>query len=345
MSLSQQIEEKKKELKLLKEELSNKRSGGNSFILKKTSSNVQSFNSSPVKIRRNLTGHLGKIYGLHWAQDSTRLVSASQDGRLIVWNAKSTNKLHVIPLRSNWIMTAGFAPSGKMVASGGLGSVCSVFDITDNEDNNLRTFLELYGHTGYISCNRFLDDQQILTASGDMTCILWDINSGSKITEFADHHSDVMSLAIKPGDSNIFVSASCDGTSKLWDIRAGNCEYTFKGHQSDVNVISFFPDGNCFGTGSDDATCKLFDIRVGSEVNCYLHDEILSGVSSIGFSLSGRFLFAGYDDFCCYMWDVLKGKVVTILEGHSNKVASLGVSPDGYALCTASWDKEIKIWA
>ncbi|KAJ6237430.1 guanine nucleotide-binding protein beta g protein beta [Anaeramoeba flamelloides] len=345
MSLSQQIEEKKNELKLLKEELSNKRSGGNSLILRTTSSDVQSFNSSPLKIRRNLTGHLGKIYGMHWATDSAKLVSASQDGRLIVWNAKSTNKLLAIALRSNWVMTTGFAPSGKMVASGGLDNVCSVFDITDTEDENLSAFRELNGHTGYISCTRFLDDQQILTSSGDMSCILWDINSGSKITEFLDHNGDVMFLALKPGDSNIFISASCDGTAKLWDIRAGNCEYTFEGHQSDVNTVSFFPDGNSFGTGSDDATCKLFDIRVGAEVNNYTHDEILCGITSIDFSLSGRFLFASYDNFNCYMWDVLKGKEVMVMEGHNNRVSSLGVSPDGYALCTASWDKEIKIWA
>lgn len=36
---------------------------------------------------RRLQGHFGKIYALHWAGDSTRLVSASQDGKLLIWNA------------------------------------------------------------------------------------------------------------------------------------------------------------------------------------------------------------------------------------------------------------------
>ncbi|KAJ3451468.1 guanine nucleotide-binding protein beta g protein beta [Anaeramoeba flamelloides] len=345
MSISEQIEEKKNQLRKLKEELSIKRYGENPLILKTTSSDVQSFNSSPLKIRRCLRGHLGKIYGMHWSQDSTRIVSASQDSRLIVWNANSTNKLLAIALSSNWVMATGFAPSGKMVASGGLDNVCSIFDITDTEDENLSAFRELNGHTGYISCTRFLDDQQILTSSGDMSCILWDTNSGSKITEFLDHNGDVMFLTLKPGDSNIFISGSCDGTAKLWDIRTSDCEYTFEGHESDVNTVSFFPNGNCFGTGSDDATCKFFDIRVGAEVNNYEKDEILCAVTSVDFSLSGRFLFASYDDYRFYMWDVLKGEEVIAMNKHSNRISSLGVSPDGYALCTASWDKEIKIWA
>ena len=37
-------------------------------------------------------GHLSKIYSMHWANDSRHIVSASQDGKLIVWDAYTTNK-------------------------------------------------------------------------------------------------------------------------------------------------------------------------------------------------------------------------------------------------------------
>jgi len=36
---------------------------------------------------------------MHWAQDKRHLVSASQDGKLIVWDAYTTNKVAAIPLR------------------------------------------------------------------------------------------------------------------------------------------------------------------------------------------------------------------------------------------------------
>jgi guanine nucleotide-binding protein G(I)/G(S)/G(T) subunit beta-1 len=55
-----------------------------------------------MKQRRILKGHFGKIYAMHWASDSKHLVSASQDGKLIIWNAFTTNKVHAIPLRSSW---------------------------------------------------------------------------------------------------------------------------------------------------------------------------------------------------------------------------------------------------
>ena len=64
-----------------------------------------------LRIRRTLRAHIAKIYALHWAQEtSTNLVSASQDGKLIVWDAQTTNKLQAVPLRSAWVMTCAYSP-------------------------------------------------------------------------------------------------------------------------------------------------------------------------------------------------------------------------------------------
>lgn len=99
---------------------------------------------------------------------SRYLVSASQDGKLIVWDAYTTNKVHAIPLRSSWVMTCAYAPSGSYVACGGLDNICSIYSLKTRE-GNVRVSRELPGHTGYLSCCRFLDDNQIVTSSGDMT--------------------------------------------------------------------------------------------------------------------------------------------------------------------------------
>ena len=89
-----------------------------------------------------------QVYAMHWGADSRNLVSASQDGKLIVWDSYSTNKVsrksglppppddddhddhhqvHAIPLRSSWVMTCAYAPSGNFVACGGLDNICSIY--------------------------------------------------------------------------------------------------------------------------------------------------------------------------------------------------------------------------
>ena len=72
----------------------------------------------------------------------------------------------------------------------------------------------LNGHTGYLSCCRFLDDGQILTSSGDTTCILWDIEAGQQVVSFVGHNGDVMAMAVLR-DMRTFISVGCDAKAKV----------------------------------------------------------------------------------------------------------------------------------
>lgn len=111
----------------------------------------------------------------------------TKDGKLIVWDAFNNVKLHVIPLRSSWVMTCAYEPSkGNLVACGGLDNICSIYQI--NQPNpNLRIHRELAAHDGYLSCCRFINESAILTSSGDQTCMLWDIENGVSKQTFSNH--------------------------------------------------------------------------------------------------------------------------------------------------------------
>lgn len=302
----------------------------------------------PIKMRRTLRGHFGKVYSMHWASDSQTLVSASQDGKLIIWNALTTNKVSAIPLRSSWVMTCAFEPSkGNLIACGGLDNVCSIYNV-QQASTNARASRELVAHDGYLSCCRFTDEGHIVTASGDSSCIFWDVNTGDVLKTFNDHTGDVMSISISPENSNIFVSGSVDGTAKIWDLRIGKCVQTHTGHEQDINSVAFFPDGFALGTGSDDSSCRLFDMRCYGEVNKFAHDRIACGITSVAFSRSGRLLFGGYDDYNTYAWDTLAGpnqQPYALPGAHENRVSCLGTNDKGDALCTGSWDTNLKIWA
>jgi len=208
----------------------------------------------------------------------------------------------------------------------------------------IRVSRELNAHTGYLSCCRFLGDKELVTSSGDVTCIQWDVESGMKLKEFNEHQGDVMSLSLAP-DNNSFVSGGCDAIAKVWDIRVSKSAQSFTGNEGDINSVQFLPNGYGFATASDDSTCRLFDIRAGRELMEYSNESVVCGVTSVAFSISGRFLFAGYDDFTTHVWDTLKGDKVWTLEAHDNRVSCLGVNVDGTALCTGSWDSTLKIWA
>ncbi|KAE8589767.1 hypothetical protein XENTR_v10017731 [Xenopus tropicalis] len=337
-----ELEQLRQEAEALKKQIAEARKQCADTTLEQTTGGMEVVGRIQLRTRRTLRGHLAKIYAMHWSTDARLLVSASQDGKLIVWDTYTTNKVHAIPLRSSWVMTCAYAPSGNFVACGGLDNMCSIYNLKTRE-GNVRVSRELAAHTGYLSCCRFLDDNQIVTSSGDTTCALWDIETGQQKTVFTGHTGDCMSLAVSP-DFNLFISGACDASAKLWDVRQGECRQTFTGHESDINAICFFPSGQAICTGSDDATCRMFDLRADQEISVYSQDSIICGITSVSFSLSGRLLFAGYDDFNCNIWDSLKRERVGVLSGHDNRVSCLGVTSDGMAVATGSWDSFLKIW-
>lgn len=296
-----------------------------------------------IQTRRTLRGHMSKIYALNWCQDSNHLVSAAQDGKLIVWHAHSTNKVAAIGLRSWWVMTCAYSPSGALIASGGLDNCCSVFNLR-NLDPQGNPNMELNQHSGFLSCVRFESDTSIITGSGDHTCMKWDVNTSTVTTTFTGHTADVICLALSP-EKNTFISGSCDHRAKLWDIRTGKHVMTFRGHEADINSCAFFPSGTAFATGSDDASVYLWDIRSGQQIQQYKDESSQSGITSVDFSVSGKYLFGGYDKCEVRTWDTLKREVVSSLSSHQNRVSCLGVPANGECFATGSWDAYLKIHA
>uniref|UniRef100_A0A336MMH3 CSON003877 protein n=1 Tax=Culicoides sonorensis TaxID=179676 RepID=A0A336MMH3_CULSO len=125
--------------------------------------------------------------------DKRHIVSSSQDGKLIIWDAFTTNKEQAVTMPTTWII--------------GLDNKVTVYPITVEED--MASKKKTVGtHTSYMSCCIFpRSDQQILTGSGDSTCALWDVESGQLLQSFHGHTGDVMSIDLAPNETgNTFVS-------------------------------------------------------------------------------------------------------------------------------------------
>jgi len=299
-----------------------------------------------MKLRRTLKGHIAKVYEFDFCQNNPDLiVSASQDGKLIVWNGLTTHKLYVIPLHSQWVLTCGMAPGGGLVACGGLDNTVYVYQLSVNSIPEQPTY-RLQGHEGSISRVRFVDDEQAISTSGDKSQILWDINTQNIASQFFGHDADVLCLDISQ-DKNNYLTGSIDKTSKLWDIRTGEAVLNFTGHGSDINSIKYFPNQTAFATGSEDGTLRLYDIRGDRELMIYHQpeneDNFYYRISSLSFSSSGKYIFTGCHT-CVYIWNTLTGEKIGEI-GDNDIISCVGVNPSGNALYASSWNSFIKVYA
>ncbi|QBM91005.1 guanine nucleotide-binding protein G(I)/G(S)/G(T) subunit beta-1 [Metschnikowia aff. pulcherrima] len=333
-----------------------------------------------------LKGHQDKIAQIKWSSDSVKLVSACQDGFMIIWDAVSGLKLQAIPLDSPWVLLCAFAPLGRFVALAGLDNRCTVYKVEQPEDYYMQSRtnqMELRdrgrkiprAHAAYVSACEFLADDQVLTASGDMTVALWDMEKHVRSRDFLDHCGDVLSLLVAPRERMLpqtFLLAGADGTVKLWDIRVKAPQALCQMSRVDINCVSLLPNGYSFVSGDDEGICKIYDFRSLCELEQYnLREQFepprlpgnnsptstrsmwlqfdAPGVVSLDLSHLGRILYACYADYGCLAWDILRKEIVELIGvgngSHKSRISQVAISPDGQGLATASWDATIKIWS
>lgn len=234
-----------------------------------------------LRLYNTLRGHQNKIAQIRWNANLRHILSASQDGYMIIWDTVSGFKKHAISLENQWVLACAIAPNGESVASGGLDNTLTVYNIKprnyqygtqEQYQTSIRSIFK--GHKAYISDCDYIANDKLITASGDMTCSMWDMAKGSKVRDYVDHIGDVLVLSrfsnsYGNDSSPLFISGSSDGYAKIWDSRCQFAVQNYPVSNSDVNSIKVFPDNQSFVTGSDDGIIRFFDLRADCELCNY----------------------------------------------------------------------------
>ena len=93
------------------------------------------------------------------------------------------------------------------------------------------------------------DGKRAVSASGDNTLKVWDLETGRVLRTLEGHSHFVYGVAVTP-DGKRAVSASADKTLKVWDLETGRALRTLEGHY-----------GPCHWRG-DDAGWEAGNFRV-----------------------------------------------------------------------------------
>lgn len=345
----------------MRENIVDQRSHFMNATLPSLATDLRPLSSTPMKKRHVLKGHRGKVVSCDWASNSQYVVSVAMDGLALMWDAYSSLKSRVFMLPSCYVLSCALPPSCGFLATGGLDNKISIHSMTysaDESDPSMpygsgstrmkgltkrEPMAVLKGHSAYIADICFLSDQQVVSASGDMTCCVWDVNTGRRVSTLYDHLGDVVSVAKHPTKMQLVATASQDKTVKIWDMRIAKCVQTFQGHDKDVNSVTFFPDGNAVLAGGEDSSARLFDMRTDCQLNIYSAPDILSSVNSVSVTPSGRLMFCGHDTGEIVAWDTIKCTYLGPVAKHNGPVTKVKVSPDGIGLLSSSWDETMTV--
>jgi WD40 repeat protein/serine/threonine protein kinase len=278
----------------------------------------------------------GFVSSARFSPDGKRIVTASNSGRVRVWDAQSGQPL-TEPMKHSPYVIAQFSPDGKRLLTASYDRSARVWDAQTGQPLG-----EPLKHKDRLSSAEFSPDgKRVVTASEDKTARVWDTRTGQPVAERLEHPDRVSSARFSL-DGKSIVTASYDGTARVWEARFRKALTLPLKHETNVISAQFSPDAKRIATASADWTVRLWDAQTGQPLAKPLkHDD---WVTSAQFSPDGKRIITASRDGTTRMWDAQTGQSLTGPLKHGTNVASVHFSFDGQRIVTASWDGTARVW-
>eukprot|EP01103_Thecamoeba_quadrilineata_P016414 TRINITY_DN5482_c0_g1_i1.p1 TRINITY_DN5482_c0_g1~~TRINITY_DN5482_c0_g1_i1.p1 ORF type:complete len:1835 (+),score=369.73 TRINITY_DN5482_c0_g1_i1:132-5507(+) len=279
--------------------------------------------------------HTDKVTWCSFSPRGKKIVSASQDNSIKLWNATTGAELANLTIHENWVTCCVFSPDEHHFVSGSADKTLIVWDA--------KTYTPLHflrEHTKDItSCCYSPTKEHIASASLDSTIKIWNTTTYRCVATLPCD-SIVLALTYSPRDAKYLLSTSRNGAVILWNPRTGEHVLNLdKHHQAAATCCAFSPKGDLFASGSEDEKLIIWNLN-GNPVHV-LTGEHKGKVLGCVF-LDNNLIVSASSDRTLKVWDLTTKKVKVTLWGHSSSVVCCATSSK--RLVSASMDWTLKIW-
>ncbi|CAA6667744.1 unnamed protein product [Spirodela intermedia] len=191
----------------------------------------------------------------------------------------------------------------------------------------------LTGHQSAVYTMKFNPSGSVIASgSHDRDIFLWNTTGDCKNFMVLRGHKNAVLEVQWMADGAQVISASADKTLRAWDVETGRQVKKMTEHLFGPPLVA---------SGSDDGTSKLWDLRQrGSVQNLGTEHQI----TAVGFSDASDKVYTGGVDDVIKVWDLRRVEVVEKLQGHSDTITGMQLSPDGSYLLTNAMDCTLRIW-
>jgi WD40 repeat protein len=325
-------------------------------------------------------GGNGAVERIAVTADGRRIISASPDKTLKVWDLTSGQLLSTLEGHTDEVTGVAVTADGRWVISASHDYTLKVWDLASGQ--LART---LKGHTNAVNGLAVTaDGRWAVSASYDGTLKVWDVSSGQIVRTFEVHtnlvcpvavtangrwivsasaddltlkvwdvssgqivrtlegHTSLVTSVTVTADDQWAVSASADHTLKIWNIGSGQLIRTLEGHTDMVTGVAVTADGHRAVSASYDKTLKVWDL--GSRQSVRVPEGHTHEVTGVAVTADGRWAVSASHDHTLKVWDLGSGQLVRTLEGHTGRVYGVAVTRDGRRAVSASYDKTLKVW-
>ncbi len=199
-----------------------------------------------------------------------------------------------------------------------------------------------FRHGGEVHALAFCPEgRKLATAGGDGTAQLWDLATGSPLSEPLRHDAPVRAVAFRP-NGGLVATAGDDGLIRLWDAMTGEPGGRSIRCGSAVAALGFSPEGTRIAATGRSKGAFLWDASTGRALRKL--DRAGAPARAVAFAPDGATLAVAGSDGLVLILEAASGATVGPLLAHDSAVADLAFDSTGRRLLTASLDGTARLW-
>lgn len=235
-----------------------------------------------------------------FSRDGKSIVSAWNDGVIRAFTPLTGKLIYAIPNAHNKGCSAiAMTSNCKILVSGGIEGQVRVWRIEPMNQRLIGVLKEHYAPITSVVINTF--DTEIVSASSDGSCIIWDlVRLQRRHVLFA--HTQFNCATFLPNAVQVLTAGS-DKSISYWEVYDGTQVREIQGSKTGpVNFIDIDTTGTHFVSCGDDQVVRLWDYQKGEEL---CHGVGHAGVVTVcKYAPNGKFIVSGSFDGGVFIWRI-----------------------------------------
>jgi len=282
---------------------------------------------------------------LHWGRCNQ--VAIGLGSAVYLWDAADGSISLLVDLgEDTQVCSVRWNHNGQYMAVGDSQQTVTLYDAKSH-----KTLRKLHGHAsrvGALSWNHSV----LSTGSADSTVRNNDVRMKQYlVSTFECHEQEICGLQWNnDADGSYLASGSNDNKVCVWKLNTGNgpiCE--FSESLSAVKALAFCPWNSTMlatGGGTADRKIRIYDVAAGSTGNLCKQIDAESQVSSLIWNPFEKELLSshGFPRNQLSLWKYPSMKKTHDLTGHTARILSTTLSPNGKIVCSAAADETLRFW-
>jgi WD40 repeat protein len=281
------------------------------------------------------------INGVAFDQSGKKLLTASDDGTVRVWDAATGVETGAFRDHAQaegeerWVWSAAFSPDGALAVTAGRDQTARIFRTTI-----VAPVMTLAGHSRSVKDAAWHPGgEAIATGSNDATIRIWDVATGETVRILNVGGGGVNAIDFSP-DGERLASASDDGVVRLWDWRSGR-----RIDQASIGAVAedvrFSKDGASVVAAAESGRARVWRAQGLDKVRDFNHGA--RGYAAVFASGGASVATAGVDGVI-RVWSLEDGSLLQEIAGHRDGVRALDSDGGGARIVSGSRDNTARIW-